>query len=183
MNQNISQEETRRIIISDMVKKRNSIVPVIGEDTIVYKDKDSGKEIPFQEFILNEFQKKYPRVEVSDVDSASMKERGYYELSLLSQYYESRFLDDLLDFVNDNRSCIKLKDEVLDFLVTFNFLIIISTVCFDIIEQQLKGKIESSSLYSIVSTRRQHVAFKVCLPHIRSGEKTIPNGCRTRICC
>ena len=28
-------EEIRRIIISDMVKKRNSIVPVIGEDTIV----------------------------------------------------------------------------------------------------------------------------------------------------
>lgn len=28
MEQNISQEEIRRIIISDMVKKRNSIVPV-----------------------------------------------------------------------------------------------------------------------------------------------------------
>lgn len=34
----MSQEETRRIIISDMVKKRNSIVPVIGEvryDTVI----------------------------------------------------------------------------------------------------------------------------------------------------
>ena len=47
-----------------------------------------------------------------------------------------------MDFVNDNRSCIKLKEEVLDFLVTFNFSIIITTVCFDIIEQQLRGKIE-----------------------------------------
>jgi len=36
MDQHISQDEIRRIIISDMVKKRNSIVPVIGEDTIVY---------------------------------------------------------------------------------------------------------------------------------------------------
>ena len=35
MEQHISQEEIRRIIISDMVKKRSSIVPVIGEDTIV----------------------------------------------------------------------------------------------------------------------------------------------------
>ena len=50
MNQNISQEETRRIIISDMVKKRNSIVPIIGDDVIVYKGKDSLEEIPFQEF-------------------------------------------------------------------------------------------------------------------------------------
>lgn len=28
-----SQKEVSRIIISDMVKKRNSIVPVIGKDT------------------------------------------------------------------------------------------------------------------------------------------------------
>ena len=142
MEQHISQEETRRIIISDMVKKRGTIVPIIGDDTIVYREKAFGEEIPFQEFILREFQKKYPHVEVSDADVVSMRERGYYGLSLMSQYYERRFLDDFMDFVNDNRSCIKLKDEVLDFLVTFNFPIIITTVCFDIIEQQLKGKIE-----------------------------------------
>ena len=142
MKQHIPQEEVRRTIISDMVEKRNSIVPVIGEDTIVYQDEETGKEIPFQEFILKEFQKKYPYIEVSDSDIASMKERGYYGLSLMSQYYERRFLDDMMYFVNDNRSCIKLKDEVLDFLLTFNFPIIITTVCFDIIEQQLKGKIE-----------------------------------------
>lgn len=142
MEQHISQEETRRIIISDMVKKRGTIVPIIGDDTIVYRRKKSGEDIPFQEFILREFQKKYPHVEVSDADVVSMRERGYYGLSLMSQYYERRFLDDFMDFVNDNRSCIKLKDEVLDFLVTFNFPIIITTVCFDIIEQQLRGKIE-----------------------------------------
>ena len=135
MEQHISQEETRRIIISDMVKKRGTIVPIIGDDTIVYREKGSGVEIPFQEFILREFQKKYPHVEVNDADIVSMRERGYYGLSLISQYYERRFLDDFMDFVNDNRSCIKLKDEVLDFLVTFNFPIIITTVCFDIIEQ------------------------------------------------
>ena len=142
MNQYISQEETRRIIISDMVKKRNSIVPIIGDDVLVYKGKDSSEEIPFQEFILREFQKKYPHVEVSDSDIVSMKERGYYGLALMSQYYERRFLDDFMDYVNENRSCIKLKDEVLDFLLTFNFSIIITTVCFDIIEQQLCGEIE-----------------------------------------
>ena len=145
MEHHIPQEETRRIIISDMVKKRNSIVPIIGEDTIVYKNEGTGKEIPFQEFILREFQKKYHRVTVDDATLISMKERGYYGLSLLSQYYneQGRFLDDFMDFVSKNASCIKLKDEVLDFLVTFNFPIIITTVCFDIIEQQLKGQIES----------------------------------------
>ena len=37
MDQYLPQEKTRRIIINDIVKKRNSIVLVIGEDTIVYK--------------------------------------------------------------------------------------------------------------------------------------------------
>ena len=143
MNLNISQEETRRIIISDMVKKRSTIVPIIGDDVIVYKDNGDLGEIPFQEFILQEFQKKYPLVKVSDSDLVSMKERGYYGLSLMSQYYEWRFLDDFMDFVNENRACIELKDEVLNFLVTFNFPIIITTVCFDIIEQQLRGEIEN----------------------------------------
>lgn len=46
MEQHISQEETRRIIISDMVKKRGTIVPIIGDDTIVYREKASGEEIP-----------------------------------------------------------------------------------------------------------------------------------------
>ena len=50
MKQKLPQEEVRRIIITDMVKKRNSIVPIIGDDVIVYKGKDSLEEIPFQEF-------------------------------------------------------------------------------------------------------------------------------------
>lgn len=64
MDQYIPQEEVRRIIISDMVKKRNSIVP---NPTLTF-----------------------------------MKERDYYGLSFLSQYYneQRRFLDDFIDFVS-----------------------------------------------------------------------------------
>lgn len=142
MNQGISQEETRRTIISDMVNKRGTIVPIIGDDTIVYKEKETGKETPFQEFIVQKFQQKHPHVEVSDEVLSSMKERGYYGLSLLSQYYQGRFLDEFMEFVRTNQSCIQLRQEVSDFLATFNFPIIITTLCFDIIERQLEGKIE-----------------------------------------
>ena len=38
MEQYIPQEEIRYIIVIGTMKKRNSIVPVIGKDTIVYKD-------------------------------------------------------------------------------------------------------------------------------------------------
>ncbi|GEM_PF-2152090 len=145
MNLYNSQEEVRQIIISDMVNKRGTIVPIIGDDTIVYKENGTGKEIPFQEFIVQEFLKKYPQIEVGDNVLASMKNRGYYGLSLLSQHYDvtGRYLDDFMDFVKKNQSCIQLRQEVSDFLATFNFPIIITTLCFDIIERQLEGKIES----------------------------------------
>ena len=169
MERTMPQEEIRKNIISDMVKKRNSIVPVIGEEMIVYKENGNGKEIPFQEFILNEFQKMYPYVEVSKSDIASMKERGYYGLSLMSQYNERQFFNNIIDFVNDNRSCIKLKDEVLDFLVTFNFPIIITTICFDIIEQQLKEKIEKyNSIWYRLNNKDNKISLdnKRCVYHI-----------------
>lgn len=168
MGQHISQEEIRHTIINDMVKKRNSIVPVIGEDTIVYKGEEAQKEIPFQEFIHDEFRKKYPHVVVDDTALTSMKEQGYYGLSLLSQYYneQGRFLDDFMEFVSSNTSCIKLKDEVFDFLVTFNFPIIITTICFDIIEQQLKGQIESyKSIWYRLNKENRTLPLR-CVYHI-----------------
>ena len=58
MNKYTSQEEVRRNIIKDMVKKRNSIVPSA---------------------------------------LTSMKERGYYGLSLLSQYYYEQVKEILVD--------------------------------------------------------------------------------------
>lgn len=165
-HQYISQDETRKTIISDMVKKRNTIVPIIGDDVIVFKRVDSSEEIPFQEFILQEFQKKYPHIETTEADVVSMKERGYYGLSLMSQYYERRFLDDFMDFVNENRSCIKLKDEVLNFLVTFNFPIIITTVCFDIIEQQLQGEIEDYKSIWYKPNKENSTLLPRCVYHI-----------------
>lgn len=170
MEQNNSQDEIRRIIINDLVKKRNLIVPIIGEDTIVYREKISAKEIPFQEFIFQEFQKKYPQVSIDDSVLTSMKDRGYYGLSLLSQFYneQGRFLDDFMEFVSNNESCIKLKDEVLDFLVTFNFPIIITTICFDIIEQQLMGMIESYKpvWYRLNNDNKISLDNRRCVYHI-----------------
>lgn len=168
MTSNLSQEKTREIIISDMVKKRNTIVPIIGDDAIVYKSPESEVEIPFQEFILNEFRNKYPQVTVDDSALTSMKERGYYGLSLMSQYYneQGRFLDDFMDFVRMNASCIKLKEEVLHFLVTFNFPIIITTICFNIIEQQLNGKTEGyKSIWYKPNTENRNLPSR-CIYHI-----------------
>ena len=52
MDQHIPQDEIRRIIINDMVKKRSSIVPIIGEDTIVYKNSTSPSRCAYHIFDL-----------------------------------------------------------------------------------------------------------------------------------
>lgn len=172
-HQYFSQDETKRII-NDMVEKRNSIVPIIGDDMIVYKDNNSAIEIPFQEFIVQEFQKKYPKVYVSESDLISMKERGYYGLSLLSQYYNQHghFLDDFVRLVGINSSRIRLKKEVHDFLVTFNFPIIITTLCFDIIENDLKDHVEGyKSVWYHPNTQNDTLQNR-CVYHI-FGQATI----------
>lgn len=172
MSRNISQEEVRGIIISDMVKKRNSIVPIIGEDTIVYKDEGTDKVVPFQEFILRKFQERYPNINVCETDLTAMRSRGYYGLSLLSQHYneQGRFLDDFMAFVEENKGRIKLKDEVFDFLVTFNFPIIITTVCFDIVEQQLKGQIDYKKIWYKPNAKNDSLP-PCCVYHILGQAK------------
>lgn len=144
MIQNLSQNEIRKIIIKDMVEKKNTIVPIIGDDTIIYKENENSTEVPFQEFIVGEFQKKYSHIHIDEDVLSSMKGRGYYGLSLLSQYYNEggRFLDDFMEIVKNNESHILLREEVYNFLIIFNFPIIITTICFDIIERQLKGQVE-----------------------------------------
>lgn len=163
-----SQEELSSIIISDMVKKRGTIVPIIGDDMIVYREPNGNTEILFQEFIVQEFQKKYPHIDVEPTTLIAMKNRGYYGLSLLSQYYnqQGRFLDDFMEFVNNNRSCIKLKEEVFDFLKTFNFSIIITTICFDIIESQLNGTIESYKSIWYKLNKENNTLPSRCIYHI-----------------
>lgn len=157
-----------------MVEKRNSIVPIIGDDMIVYKENDSAREIPFQEYLVQEFQKKYPNIVVSESDLVSMKERGYYGLSLLFQYYDQHrsFLDDFVRFVEINSSRIRLKKEVHDFLATFNFPIIITTLCFDIIENDLKDDVEGyKSIWYIPNTKNDTLQNR-CVYHI-FGQATI----------
>lgn len=168
MGNYIPQNEVGRIIINDMVKKRNAIVPIIGDDTVVYKDREIGVEIPFQAFILQQFQMMYPHISVDDSTIKSIKDRGYYGLSLLSQYYNEngRFLDDFISFVNNNAPNIKLKDEVLDFLVMFNFPIIITTIPFDIIEQQLRGKLEDYKCIWYKLNKENRTLPPRCIYHI-----------------
>ena len=168
MDQFLSQEENREFIIKDMVEIRSSIVPIIGDDTVVFKESDISEEIPLQQFILQEFQRKYPYVEVCESDVQSMKNRGYYGLSLLWKYYNTqhRFLNDFRSFINENKSCIKLKDEVKAFLVTFNFPIIITTICFDVIEEQLKGIIESYKSIWYQPNKKNETLPTRCVYHI-----------------
>ena len=45
MEKYISQEENRRDIINDMMRKRGCIVPIIGDDMIVYQQIDATNNL------------------------------------------------------------------------------------------------------------------------------------------
>lgn len=162
------QEENHRNIINDMVRKRGSIVPIIGEDTVVYRNPDTTEEIPFQEFIVQQFRNKYPRIDVGEAALDSMKERGYYGMSLMMQFYnqQGRFLDDYMEFVRNNTPKIRLKKEVHDFLKAFDFPIIITPICFNIIENDLVGDLEDYKSIWYNLNRENRALPQRCVYHI-----------------
>lgn len=118
MEQDLSQEKVRRIIISDLVKKRNSIIPVIGEDTIVYKEKDMDKEIPFQEFILNEFQRKYLEQQLKG--RIESYKSIWYRLNKENSTLPTRCVYHIFGQAKDGSKWVSDEDLLLTFLLSHN---------------------------------------------------------------
>lgn len=128
-------DSTERII-KDLVEKKDSIIPIIGNDMIVYKPTETSKEILLQEHILEHFS------EGKHIDPRklnAMKKQSYYGMSVFSKE-DSYFIDDYCRYIKQGlkERKIRLKEKLLDFLKEFNFPIIITTICFDIIEQELR---------------------------------------------
>lgn len=119
-------------LAQELVDKRNNIIPIIGNEMVVFID-SNGKEIPFQQHLIDTFavdQKKFGKQKLY-----AMRTQSYYSLSVLSNN-DKGFLDDYCRYVKAGIKTgnIRLKKSVLDFLKKFKFPIIITTCCFDIIE-------------------------------------------------
>lgn len=125
-------------IAQELVDKRNNIIPIIGNEMVVFVD-SNGKEISFQQHIIEKYANDKGKYDEHKLDA--MQAQSYYGLSVLSNNNKG-FLDEYCRYVKEGikNGSIRLKSSVLSFLKVFKFPIIITTICFDIIEHGLNSK-------------------------------------------
>lgn len=122
----------------DVFENRENIVPVIGENCFFYGKGDSRK--PLQDFIVEKMIEKR-NLESCNLPIKSMKERGYFGLSLCRQLLgfarDEEFLKCYRSIVKEHKANIHLDETVKTFLMSYNFHLIITTCCFDFIEAEM----------------------------------------------
>ena len=165
-------------IVRDLVNKRESIIPVIGDDAIeaLYQ----GKKLTFQQFLLQRFKDAHPSIINSLTPDIldKIEKDGYYGQSLLEHclkedkhYDMDYYCDEYIDFVTEaiRKKQLRLKQSVRDFLQSFEFPLVITTMCFNLIEEELKDgdKKKSNIIYQSLWYEGKDIEFgECCIFHV-----------------
>lgn len=143
--------EASEYMISDLVKKRDRIIPIIGDNSFVgiLEEKGEDRAVPFQEYIVKTIG---TELSAKDRKEISKSGYGYFGMDILCEKYNNKLdLEQKLSSTIEKglqSGMIKLKDEIKDFLVAGKFDVIITTNPFHILEQQLA---EKSLIYNMKS--------------------------------
>lgn len=124
----------------DILENRENIVPIIGENCFYYYSED-GDKIPLQEFVIDKIIENQHLPEVSYSLIQQMKNRGFYGLTLCRQQCgfscEEEFIKCYRNIIRKHKMSIHLDEIVRSFLLRYNFKLVITTCCFDFLENEL----------------------------------------------
>lgn len=136
----------KETMVESLFDHHNEIVPVIGEKMFHYKGHYSdNKEISVRCYLLNRFKNDFPDVKLDDSQYASILKHDYYGLSLMHRSFNAKgknYVDRYKKYIAEaeNNNEIFMKDYLLDFLVAFQFPLIVTTISFRFIEDILNAK-------------------------------------------
>lgn len=160
-------------LIESLFDHYEEIVPVIGEDMFVYKgDFSDGKEISIREYLFVRFQKDY-NIELTPDKIDLILKHNYYGLSIMHRVFRAKGKDYVAKYKKyiveaDNKNEIYLKSYVKDFLLSFNFPMIITTTNFKFIENILtrEGLSYNSVWYKLNDNNKTPIPIGKCVYHI-----------------
>lgn len=122
----------------DIFENKDSIVPVIGENCFFYGEGESQR--PLHDFVIEKMIEKR-NLSPCNLPVAIMKAKGYYGLSLCRQQLgfarDEEFLKCYRNIIKENKASIHLDETIKKFLIAYNFHLILTTCCFDLIETEL----------------------------------------------
>ena len=115
--------------ISELVKKRDRIIPIIGWKSFVAEQ--DGEEVLLQKYLVDKM------VSESCLKKKEMQEKGYYGLGLLQKEKGLRdnFFKNNLERIVANGG-VKLRDDVKSFLEAGKFEVVVTTVPFRLLENE-----------------------------------------------
>lgn len=134
-------------LASDFIDISSTIIPVIGDGEIFYKD-DNNKRVPLFRYIIDSFKKEYPDIQIPCNNRADL-----FILTCISHEIDtSMFQAKYRRYINDARKAkkIELDPLVLDFLTVFHFPVIITTSCFTYIEEAINKQLSSSKYKPVI---------------------------------
>ena len=145
-------------LVRDFNNRKDSIVPVIGEEVLCYVDDAhlNDNYAPDGSVVLQEYLVDYmfSNVDASDLteEDVVLKNRmkdadWYYCLTLLEKRFVTNFENDFVDIMKDPH--VKLTYEVGRFLEQNNFSMILTTLTTDVIERSIESKHYKALWYDI----------------------------------
>lgn len=121
----------------------NKLVPVICDDMFEYKDPLTGELQFLHSYIVEKIIGSVnTQIELSEKELSDIVKENYYGISLLESKLDRRLYKDIYNKIVQNGNIIdgvQLKEGVAEFLEICNFPLIITTNCFEIIEQKLQA--------------------------------------------
>ena len=160
-------------LIESLLDHYNEIVPVIGEGMFAYKGMFSnGKEISIREYLLIRFQKDY-NIKLDDDIIDTILQHDYYGLSIMHRVFKAKGKDYVAKYKKyiseaENKNEIYLKTYVMDFLLAFNFPLIVTMVSFRFIESVMcqKGVSYNSVWYKLDGNNKSSMPIGKNVYHI-----------------
>lgn len=162
---------------SDTVKKikrllsHNSLVPVVCEDMFIYTSKITGECQSLHSFIVEHiilyYHKRGVTLNFTEKELDDTLNDVYYGLGLLRSKIGHDIYEDIYNVIIDDDDelidGIGIKTEVIKFLESTKFPLIITTTCFPILEKHLEGY---TSYYNHIETRNDSPLPTNCIFHL-----------------
>ncbi len=162
---------------SDSVKKikrllsHNSLVPVVCEDMFIYTNNNTGESQSLHSFIVENiilyYHKRGVILNFTEKELDDMLKDVYYGLGLLRSKIGHDIYEDIYNVVIDDDDelieGIGIKNEVIKFLESTRFPLIITTTCFPILEEYLVGY---TSYYNHIEARNDSPLPTNCIFHL-----------------
>lgn len=148
MQSSLQRETKIQKIVENLIEMKDAVIPIVGDD-VFYVESSDNRRRSIHEYLLECFIDEYGDDGLTDVDRSAIVKGEFYGLSKLEKFYPADFETDYRRYIRQARKndMIKMDETVRMFLATFRFPIIVTTTCFDFIENAIKEMHYTSMAY------------------------------------